>query len=1273
VVVLALATTVMWPGSRAEAACATTQAAVGDPVSYTCAANTATTPGPVVNAVPNNPATSERNQIFATSINGQINSGVTVSVNGVSLQSDSMTPGAVVTMINNGVISNSTNAQAALSIGANTNNSFGTFTYSGTGNITNTGTTAGSSGLSISNILGTGGTNVMVGGTISSVADIGIIQTAVAGANLLTVQTGGMVSGATDGVAVSGTANTLTNSGTIQGTGTGPSGSSGAISSQDLTVMNSGSIKGFSTGVTANNLSLTNNAGSISATGTGGSGIIAGSGVVIGSLSGSNAGTISGDQAGIQSNGAVSLTSNSGMIMGTGAAGLGISAAGITLSANTGTISGGNTAINSLGLNNNINVTNSSVISGGNTGITGLGALTLTNNTGAMVSGGSGAVAGFNGLVTIGNSGTITSAATASSTIAGSSSASNIFKITNNASGLIQNTGSGAIAIAVGNLTLNNFGTVLASGGGSSQAISGAGGAITVTNSGMISAGSAAIDSAGATTVTNNVGGIILASGGASSIAIRTFNAATVTNSGTVSAGFAAIGSTGAITITNNVGGIIQTNQATSAAILNSGVGATTTVVTNNGAIFSPLDGINTATSASTTVVNSGTVTGTTDAGVRVNTASVTNNASGMISGATGVTFRAGNGASTVFNAGTIAGTGGTAIQFSTGSTGNALTIAPKSAVNGTVLGAGRDVLQLGGASGTDTFNLGNIGTTQQYRGFTTFNKVDGSTWFLAGTGSQSWTASGGVLGGTATIGGLNVLSGGTLMPGNGTAGSSLSVNGSLAFQSGAQYLVQISPTTSSFTGVTGTATLGNATVDASFTGSGFVAKRYTIVTAGNINGTFNNSVVTTNLPSDFQGILTYDANHAFLNLTLGFAGLNGNQQQVGNALINSFNANGTIPLTFGSLTPAGLSQASGEAATGSQQTTFDAMTQFMGLLMDLSIAGRGDVATPPATPPHFADGDDDASAYAASDSSRAAGDAFASIYRKAPATADTLSHRWNVWAAGFGGSQTTDGNATLGSSATTSHISGGAVGADYRISPSTLAGFALAGGGTGFSLANGLGGGRSDLFQAGAYLRHTAGPAYISAALAYGWQDITTDRTLTISGVDRLQAQFNANAFSGRVEGGYRFSTPWMVGISPYAAAQFTTFDLPAYAEQALLGANTFALSYAAKDVTASRSELGVRSDKSWAMQDAILTLRGRLAWAHDFDTDRNVGATFQTLPGASFVVNGAQQAHDAALTTASAEMKWLNGVSLAATFEGEFSNVTRSYAGKGVARYSW
>ncbi len=89
--------------------------------------------------------------------------------------------------------------------------------------------------------------------------------------------------------------------------------------------------------------------------------------------------------------------------------------------------------------------------------------------------------------------------------------------------------------------------------------------------------------------------------------------------------------------------------------------------------------------------------------------------------------------------------------------------------------------------------------------------------------------------------------------------------------------------------------------------------------------------------------------------------------------------------------------------------------------------------------------------------------------------------------------------------------------------------------------------------------------------------------------------------------------------------------------------------------------------------MPDGILTLRGRVAWAHDYDPDRSIATTFQTLPGAGFVVNGAAQASDSALVTASVEKKWLNGWSAAATFEGEFSDVTRSYAGKGVVRYAW
>jgi uncharacterized protein with beta-barrel porin domain len=407
--------------------------------------------------------------------------------------------------------------------------------------------------------------------------------------------------------------------------------------------------------------------------------------------------------------------------------------------------------------------------------------------------------------------------------------------------------------------------------------------------------------------------------------------------------------------------------------------------------------------------------------------------------------------------------------------------------------------------------------------------------------------------------------------------------------------------------------------------------------------------------------------------------GLNNNQIALGNALNGAAHADGLGGPVFnfllnGVTSVAGynvvLNQITGEAATGAQQTTFDAMNMFIGTMTDPF--NRGPASTPGGGASGYAS-ESDASAYASDGRKRSSAerDAYA-MFTKAPPAA--FEQRWSVWAAGFGGSQTTDGNATVGSNTSTSSVYGTAVGADYIFSPRTIAGFALAGGGTNFSVAN-SGSGHSDLFQAGAFIRHTVGAAYVSAALAYGWQDITTNRTVTAAGTDQLRAQFNANAFSGRLEGGYRFVAPWVggVGITPYAAAQFTTFDLPGYAEQAVVGSNAFALAYGARDVTDTRSELGIRTDKSWAMTDGILTLRGRVAWAHDYDPNRSIAATFQSLPGASFVVNGAAQAADSALVTASVEKKWLSGWSAAATFEGEFSDVTRSYAGKGVVRYAW
>jgi uncharacterized protein with beta-barrel porin domain len=559
------------------------------------------------------------------------------------------------------------------------------------------------------------------------------------------------------------------------------------------------------------------------------------------------------------------------------------------------------------------------------------------------------------------------------------------------------------------------------------------------------------------------------------------------------------------------------------------------------------------------------------------------------------------------------------------------------------------------------------------------FGVVTGNVALGSGTNAFNNMA-GGVFnsGATVDLGAGNTLTNaGTLSPGGAGAIQTTALTGNLV-QTATGILftdINIAGATSDRINVSGTANLAG-TVQLQVQNLTFAPWQQTILSAA--GGTTNNGLTLLASPA-LQAQLVYpNATDVVVKSTgLNFVvpGLNNNQTALANALNGAAHADGLGGPVFnlllnGVTSVAGynvvLNQLTGEAATGTQQTTFDAMNMFMGTMTDPF--NRGTASTPGGGASRYAS-EGDASAYASTKNAGAARDAYA-MFTKAPPAA--FEQRWSVWAAGFGGSQTTDGNATVGSNTSTSSVYGTAVGADYIFSPRTIAGFALAGGGTNFSVAN-SGSGHSDLFQAGAFIRHTVGAAYVSAALAYGWQDITTNRTVTAAGSDQLRAQFNANAFSGRLEGGYRFVAPWVGGITPYAAAQFTTFDLPGYAEQAIVGSNIFALAYNAKDVTDTRSELGIRTDKSFAMPDGILTLRGRMAWAHDYDPGRSITATFQTLPGASFVVNGAAQASDSALVTASVEKKWINGWSAAATFEGEFSDVTRSYAGKGVVRYTW
>jgi uncharacterized protein with beta-barrel porin domain len=815
-----------------------------------------------------------------------------------------------------------------------------------------------------------------------------------------------------------------------------------------------------------------------------------------------------------------------------------------------------------------------------------------------------------------------------------------------------------------------------------------------ITTAGTFAYGINALSSGGTIQVTST-GNITTAGDGATGIQTYASAATTVTSTGNIStagnrasgifargAGGKTVASTGNITTQGSQSNGIEAQSLGSGlgsgAVTVTSTGNITTAGDNANAIFAYSRGGGVAVTSTGNISTAGAAADGIFAGsagadaVRVTS---TGNITAAGVGTYGI-FATSLGAVTVSSTGNITASGNDASAIGGSSTGGPIAI---TIVSGTVSGgsgSGAGVTLLGGTNNT----LTNFGTVTALSGLAIFgdtgnNTVDNSGTVIGnvilGNGTNAFNNQAGGLfnsGPTVNLGASNTLTNaGTLSPGSAGMIQTTALTGKLVQTTTGRLLtdINIGGGTSDRVNVSGTANLAGA-VQLQIQNPILGPWQQTILSA--TGGTTNNGLSLLLTSPALQAQLVFPNADDVVVKSSGInfitPGLNGNQTSVGNALNGAAltaGLGGPIYSALLNISPPGygpaLTQLSGEAATGSQQTTFDAMNLFMGVMTDPFSGGRGDIG--PSAP----------TGYASTQTAGPARDAYA-MFTKAPPVMP-FEQRWNVWAAGYGGSQTTDGNAALGSNTATSNVYGTAVGADYRISPFTIAGFALAGGGTNFSVA-GSGSGHSDLFQAGAFIRHTAGPAYISAALAYGWQDITTNRTVTVAGVDQLRAEFNANAFSGRLEGGYRFATPWM-GITPYVAAQFTSFDLPAYAESALSGANTFALAYAAKDVTDTRSELGIRTDKSFALTDATLTLRGRLAWAYDFDPDRSIAATFQSLPGASFVVNGAAQAHDSALTTASAEIRWLNGWSAAATFEGEFSDVTSSYAGKGVVRYQW
>lgn len=424
---------------------------------------------------------------------------------------------------------------------------------------------------------------------------------------------------------------------------------------------------------------------------------------------------------------------------------------------------------------------------------------------------------------------------------------------------------------------------------------------------------------------------------------------------------------------------------------------------------------------------------------------------------------------------------------------------------------------------------------------------------------------------------------------------------------------------------------------------------RYNVLTAGEVTGTFGSLNLTPVYLMPFalatlNAQLEYTATGVDILFDSDIGGdedLNINQSNVAAAFDRYYNGGGKIPEEFvpllgmsGSTLLSTLDDLSGEVGStgGANQ-----MQQGQGAFLGLMLEGSGPQGT----------------ALAAT-----------SIYGMTvmPTAGEAPSSGWTMWGSAFGGKSSLPGESAAGSHDTDTDLIGLATGWDYAVSSDTMVGFAIAGGGTRWDLADGLGNGESTFLQFGARGTQRIGSSYLAFAGAYAWHWMETERNAL---GDTLEADFAASSLAGRIEGGHRFGETGDLGLTPYAALIAQASFLPDYEESG----GSAALAFESRTATSLRSELGLRLDHT---ADTI-RLDAGLAWAHDWSSEASVEAAFRSLPGASFTVNGAESPENLALVTAGAEFGIGSQTTLSARFDGEFGKDYSTYGGTLALSYNW
>jgi outer membrane autotransporter protein len=210
-----------------------------------------------------------------------------------------------------------------------------------------------------------------------------------------------------------------------------------------------------------------------------------------------------------------------------------------------------------------------------------------------------------------------------------------------------------------------------------------------------------------------------------------------------------------------------------------------------------------------------------------------------------------------------------------------------------------------------------------------------------------------------------------------------------------------------------------------------------------------------------------------------------------------------------------------------------------------------------------------------------------------------------------------------------------------------------------------------------GGYAVKTWGSLYAAGALSFStYRNDTTRSIVGIGPAETATGRFGSNLLSGRVEVGAKQAFGWFT-VTPFAAVQFAQLWQNGFTETNPVpagAADPLGLTFGSINVSSLPTFLGAQLDARYAFANGrVLSPYARLSWVHEFHPDRAVNASFIALPGAAFIVDGPRAASDAMRIDAGAKLGIRPNAWLFASFDGEFSDRSQSYAGKGGVRVAW